>query len=333
MPAGKLLAIWGCDVNKSTAVNVTGTVEQIGRINITGNVIPPKWWHHIKMPDGKPDSTAIILLSEIIYWYRPAEIRDEFTGELKGWRKRFKSDKLQRSYQSFADQFGFTKRQATDALKRLQSHGVIELELRTISTPSGLCNNVLFIQPVPGRVNEITNTIPLINNESENDSVSGTAITFERNRGSVKTEQVLHPDVTALTFKRETNTEITTEITTENKTPLIPQGKTQSQKLKFDPLSARPENISEPVWQDWVTFRKEIKKPLTETSCRQIAKKLAGHPDPDAVLCDSIANGWQGIFPERTTGRKPAKPSTHSGFSEKNYESRPAAWVNGGKHV
>lgn len=103
--------------------------------------------------------------------------------------------------------------------------------------------------------------------------------------------------------------------------------------VKFDPLSVRPENVSEPVWQDWVKFRKEIKKPLTETSCRQIAKKLAGHPDPDSVLCDSIANGWQGIFPERTTGRKPAKPSTHSGFSEKNYESRPAAWVNGGKHV
>lgn len=103
--------------------------------------------------------------------------------------------------------------------------------------------------------------------------------------------------------------------------------------VKFDPLSARPENVSEPVWQDWVKFRKEIKKPLTETSCRQIAKKLAGHPDPDAVLCDSIANGWQGIFPERTMGRKPAKPSTHSGFSDKNYESRSAAWVNGGKHV
>ncbi|MEM8053043.1 helix-turn-helix domain-containing protein [Morganella morganii] len=103
--------------------------------------------------------------------------------------------------------------------------------------------------------------------------------------------------------------------------------------VKFDPLSVRPENVSEPVWQDWVKFRKEIKKPLTETSCRQIGKKLDGHPDPDSVLCDSIANGWQGIFPERTTGRKPAKPSTHSGFSDKNYESRSAAWVNGGKHV
>ncbi len=103
--------------------------------------------------------------------------------------------------------------------------------------------------------------------------------------------------------------------------------------VKFDPLLVRPENVSEPVWQDWVKFRKEIKKPLTETSCRQIGKKLAGHPDPDSVLCDSIANGWQGIFPERTAGRKPAKPSTHFGFSDKNYESRSAAWVNGGKHV
>jgi hypothetical protein len=28
-------------------------------------------------------------------------------------------------------------------------------------------------------------------------------------------------------------------------------------------------------------------------------KKLDGHHDPIAVLTDSIANGWQGIFPDK----------------------------------
>lgn len=64
-------------------------------------------------------------------------------------------------------------------------------------------------------------------------------------------------------------------------------------------MPAKPENVSEEVWQDWINFRKEIRKPLTETTCKQLAKKLAGCSDADAVLCNSIANGWQGIFPER----------------------------------
>ncbi|HEF8772448.1 TPA: hypothetical protein RG734_001440 [Providencia stuartii] len=168
---------------------MTETVTQIGRINITGNVIPANWWRHIKMPSGKPDNIGIILLSEIIYWYRPAEIRDEFTGELQGLRKRFQSDKLQRSYQSFADQFGFTKREVTEAIKRLKSKGVITLEFRTINTANGPCNNVMFIEPVVESIHEITNSIPLINNQTKKEPVSVIGITSKRNRGYVEKEQ------------------------------------------------------------------------------------------------------------------------------------------------
>ncbi|SPP30977.1 hypothetical protein ARAF_0079 [Arsenophonus endosymbiont of Aleurodicus floccissimus] len=120
------------------------------------------------------------MLSEIIYWYRPSEIRDESTGELKGWRKRFQSDKLQRSYQSFADQFGFTKREVTDALKRLKSHGIITLELRTINTSTGACSNVLFIESVPARIDEITNSRQFTDNQLESESVYVTPPTLKR---------------------------------------------------------------------------------------------------------------------------------------------------------
>ncbi|WP_432652681.1 hypothetical protein [Providencia manganoxydans] len=300
---------------------MTETVTQIGRINITGNVIPANWWRHIKMPSGKPDNIGIILLSEIIYWYRPAEIRDEFTGELQGLRKRFQSDKLQRSYQSFADQFGFTKREVTEAIKRLKSKGVITLEFRTINTANGPCNNVMFIEPVVESIHEITNSIPLINNQTKIETVSVIGPTSKRNRGYVEKEQPLRTEVIAPTSKRKTNTEITTEnttkITTENKTNASRQKMGEGQKSKFNPFLAKPENVSEEVWQDWVNFRKEIRKPLTETTCKQLAKKLSGCSDADAVLCNSIANGWQGVFPERMAQTK--KPNSHAGFSGKQY--------------
>ena len=50
----------------------------------------------------------------------------------------------------------------------------------------------------------------------------------------------------------------------------------------------------------FVAHRRELKKPLTERAASAMVKKLDGHPNPDAVLTDSIANGWQGIFPEKT---------------------------------
>lgn len=74
-----------------------------------------------------------------------------------------------------------------------------------------------------------------------------------------------------------------------------------AQTGKFNPLNAQPENVSAEVWADWCTYRKEIRKPLTATSCKQQAKALADHHDADAVLLLSIGNGWTGIFPDRVT--------------------------------
>lgn len=50
----------------------------------------------------------------------------------------------------------------------------------------------------------------------------------------------------------------------------------------------------------FVTHRDDLKKPMTENAANAMCKKLEGHHDPGAVLNDSIANGWQGIFPEKT---------------------------------
>ncbi|EOJ8667014.1 helix-turn-helix domain-containing protein [Providencia stuartii] len=118
-----------------------------------------------------------------------------------------------------------------------------------------------------------------------------------------------------------------------NKSPLTPKGEKGEKKVKFDPLPAKPENVSEEVWQDWINFRKEIRKPLTETTCKQLAKKLAGCSDADAVLCNSIANGWQGIFPERI-GTLQKKSNSHVGFADKQYGTQETPhWLTGGKNA
>jgi DNA-binding transcriptional ArsR family regulator len=68
---------------------------------------------------------------------------------------------------------------------------------------------------------------------------------------------------------------------------------------KFDPMTCKPANVSEQTWADWCQHRKEIRKPLTATTCAKQAKTLAGHHAPDAVINQSISNGWTGLFPEK----------------------------------
>ncbi|BBP51223.1 hypothetical protein PHLH3_08490 [Pseudomonas sp. St386] len=91
---------------------------------------------------------------------------------------------------------------------------------------------------------------------------------------------------------------------------------------KFDPLTAKPENVSEKAWADWCQHRKEIRKPLTAKSCEQQAKSLLGHSAPDQVLATSIANGWTGIFPEKAVGNVHQFPaSRHTGFEGRDYKA------------
>ncbi len=85
-------------------------VDENAKLNISGNIIPQVWYRTIIRESGKPNLTAIIILADIVYWYKPTEIRDEGTGQVIGVRKKFKSDLLQRSYQQISEQFGFPKR-------------------------------------------------------------------------------------------------------------------------------------------------------------------------------------------------------------------------------
>ena len=131
-------------------------VDRIGKMNITGDVVPTIWFQKITYASGKPNPNAIMILADIVYWFRPVEIRDEKTGRVIGWKKKFAADLLQRNYQDFADHFGFSKKQVKDAMNLLEEMGLIYRELRNVDTGNRIVPNVLYIGLCPSRLSEIT---------------------------------------------------------------------------------------------------------------------------------------------------------------------------------
>lgn len=122
------------------------TVDRMSRLQISGNVIPISWYQTIRKPTGKPNLTAIVILADIVYWYRAVEVRDEMTGQLIGLKKKFRSDILQRSYQQLAEQFGITKRDATNAIVELEKLGVVRRIFRMKEINGQIYSNVLFLE-------------------------------------------------------------------------------------------------------------------------------------------------------------------------------------------
>lgn len=62
--------------------------------------------------------------------------------------------------------------------------------------------------------------------------------------------------------------------------------------------------LSPEAADDYIDHRKAKRAKLTARAASLIAKKLEHHPDPDAVVRESVANGWTGVFPENAKGRK-----------------------------
>ena len=132
--------------------------QQMLNCRLTGNITPISWYRNILTESGKPDVVAIILLSDILYWYTPIMTRDEHTGDVIGIQQKFQADKLQKTYQEYADIFGFSKNQIKNAIDNLVSQNLITREFRHIKTGSGLAiTNVMYIEPNIDKIVEIFN--------------------------------------------------------------------------------------------------------------------------------------------------------------------------------
>ncbi len=146
-------------LNREASEELPKSVAEIGKISITGNIVPPLWFKTITFESGKPDTNSILILSDILYWYRPTELRNEHTGSVIGYRKKFQEDLLRRSYADFEVQFGLSKKQCQECLRRLENLGAIKRIFRTLHSRAGRLNNVMYIDLVPTVIQKLT-TMP-----------------------------------------------------------------------------------------------------------------------------------------------------------------------------
>lgn len=85
-------------------------------------------------------------------------------------------------------------------------------------------------------------------------------------------------------------------------TVLQSQPEPEPEPLEDSPLTPREilcTILREETADDFISHRKAMKKPVTEVAARRLVKAVSNHPDPDSVFDASIANGWQGVFPDK----------------------------------
>ena len=139
------------------------------------------WYRTIIRESGKPNLTAIIILADIVYWYKPTEIRDEGTGQVIGGKKENLSQTFFREVTSrSANSLGFPKKEATNAVVFLEKLGVVKRVFRTISMNGIVVNNVLYLELIVDRLKELTYP-----EETGADPVS-----FEKRREKSKAEKI-----------------------------------------------------------------------------------------------------------------------------------------------
>lgn len=198
-------------------------VDEMGMMNITGNVTPQVWYSTITRENGKPYLLAITLLADIVYWYRPMEVRDQQSGRVTGWKKRFRGDMLQKTYQQYAELYGESKRSVKAALDRLEELGVIRKVFRDVPCENGIVMyNLMYIALDAKVLQQLTYPEEIPEMVTENRSESVKEESYEITQGVVQNfvgggttecNTLLQNNVSGDTTIRGTNTKTTTEIT------------------------------------------------------------------------------------------------------------------------
>ena len=224
--------------------NITEEVLTLSNVSFEGNIIPIEWFTHIKLANKKPDTVSILILADIVYWYRPTTLRDEASGRIIEYRKKFKADLLQRSYKELESQFGFGRSQIKDALQRLEQAGLIKRIFRTLNHQSSVLHNVMFIQIFPSKIIEITN---------KNVNMGKYPHTYEEIspyiRGNLATSMEPEP---------HTNTENRSKTTTNTNSLSKPK---KTNKLKLEVNNEREKDLIR-IWNEIV---EEGKKEISPT--------------------------------------------------------------------
>ncbi len=133
-----------------------------------GILIPHTWFSEILGKSGAPDTTAIVLLSEIVYWYRLMPIYEN--NELKGYSKKFVGEKLQKQSKDFAQKFGWSAKSVNEALNRLVDYQLITREFKDVNCNGYVAQERQFIDIIAENIVKITFRNEEVDTNSTNDS-------------------------------------------------------------------------------------------------------------------------------------------------------------------
>ncbi|BBB57484.1 chromosomal replication initiator protein DnaA-like protein (plasmid) [Candidatus Megaera polyxenophila] len=93
-----------------------------------GNIVPHNWYHTLLRPCGKSDTTAITILSELVFLHR-------YNG----------ATEFQLNFAYFARKFNFGLSQVKDAVIRLEKLSLLKRDLRTIIVQGRRFTNEMFL--------------------------------------------------------------------------------------------------------------------------------------------------------------------------------------------
>lgn len=112
--------------------------------------------------------------------------------------------------------------------------------------------------------------------------------------------------------KKEAKAKQTVSKSEANKNDNLNPNLNPNLKLELENL-----NVNFETWLDFVSFRIELKKPISKTTLKQILKKLKQFEvnekgAANQALENSIANSWQGVFePKSSTQTFTQKPNNN----------------------
>ncbi len=304
--------------NDQENLPVDEMLQYMYNFRLNGHVIDHTWYKFIrwqftkKKPEGKPHPSAISLLSDVCYWYRPTVEKDE-SGNVT-LNKKFRSDILQRSYVQIEDSLGFTKAEARSGFDTLKRLGICKLVFRTITRGGIKISNVMFINFNPIRLKELIDdelkkSIPL----------------------SFQNDEVVGLKLPPYPFKTMTNTE------TSSETSQIKNNNRKEHRVAPKKFSIKG-NPSDSVV---VSHLKKLK--LSKAFAVDLAKKLnpekakllvqrvlrwktRENDDNDERACNTILKGWDSWGDELTQEEKKSEEDKkHSALIEKGEERKQRA--------
>jgi len=191
---------------------------------LEGNVVDHTWYEIFRLrkgiPEegeeqlfGKPHLEAIILLSDIVYWYRP-KVEKDHNGKIS-LAKKFSADILQRSYSQIESAFGLTDREAKSAMLTLEFYGVARRVFRTITVNGLKLSNVMYIAFDPIKLKDLMLSALEKRSVEEEEGKNGKEELKKIQTYDVQTSHPPRSNVTPPTFKRHTYTETSSETSSE----------------------------------------------------------------------------------------------------------------------